>query len=132
MPYSQRSEGFDELRRDLALIPDKILDEGEKIVGKALSNIKKGTAQRVRADRPAHLPHLVRTSSWISYDVDRRGQVIRGEIGANMEKEQARLDLYYTYGTAHSAPHNHWWQSLDEELPHFNKYADELLERLVT
>jgi hypothetical protein len=131
MPYSQRVDGLDELRAELKLIPDRILDEGEKIVGKAMSQIKKGTAQRVRADRPAHLPHLVRTSSWISYDVDRRGQVIRGEIGADMEKEQGGLDLYYTYGTAHSAPHNHWWQSLDEEMPRFEKYADELLERLI-
>jgi hypothetical protein len=128
MPYSQRIEGLDELRAELRLIPDRLLDEGERIVGKALSNIKSGAVQRVRADRPAHLPHMARS---YSYDVDRRGHVIRGEAGADMEKLQGRLDIYYTYGTATSAPHNHWWASLDEELPRFMKYADDLLDRLV-
>ena len=131
MPYSQRTDGLDDLQRRLAVLPDEILDEGERIVGKAMSQIKTDTAQRVRADNPAHLPHLARRTSWISYDVRRRGRVIRGEIGANLEKLQAKLDIYYTQGTATSAPHNHWWQSLDEELPKFDRYAEEYLARLL-
>jgi hypothetical protein len=128
MPYSQRSEGLDELRRELALIPDRILDEGERIVGKGMSNIKKDAQRRVRTERLAHLPHLPRS---FSYDVTRRGQVIRGEAGADMEKLQGKLDIYLETGTATSPPHPHWGPAFDAELPNFNRYADELLERLI-
>lgn len=129
MPYSQRTEGLAELRRELASIPDRIPDEGEKIVGKGLSNIKKGAQQRVRVERWAHLPHLARS---FSYDVTRPGRLIRGEAGADMEKLQGKLDIYINNGTATKAPSNHWGRALDAELPNFYRYADELLKRLVT
>lgn len=128
MPYSQRVEGLDELRRELALLPDKILDEGERIVGKGMSNIKKGSQQRVRAANPAHLPHLARS---YSYDVKRTGRVIRGEAGADMEKPQGRLDIYYQSGTATSVAHPTWSLAFDEELPKFERYAEEYLARLI-
>lgn len=128
MPYSQRSEGLDQLRRELALIPDRILDEAERITGKGMSNILKDARARVRADNPAHLPHLARS---YGYDVTRRGQVIRGEAGADMNKPQGKLDVYYTEGTATSPPHPTWSPALDAEVPNFQRYADDLLERLI-
>jgi hypothetical protein len=100
MSYSQRVEGLDEMRRELGLIPDKILDDGEKIVGKGMSNIKKGAQEKVRVHRWAHLPHLARS---FSYDVTRTGYVITGEAGADMEKLQGKLDIYIENGTATSA-----------------------------
>lgn len=128
MPYSQRADGLEELRRELALLPDEILDEGERIVGKAMQNIKADAQRRVRADNPAHLPHLARS---YSYDVKRTGRLIRGEAGADMEKLQGRLDIYYTEGTATSPPHPTWSPALDEELPRFERYAEEYLARLL-
>lgn len=127
MPYSQRVDGLDELRRELALVPDRILDEGEKIVGKAMSNIKKDAQRRVRTERLAHLPHLPRS---FTYDVVRKGNVIRGEIGAERDRLQGGLDVYLELGTATSPPHPHWAPATDAELPNFNHYADDLLERL--
>lgn len=128
MPYSQRAEGLDEFQQELRLLPDEILDQGERIVGKGMNNVKKGSADRVRRDRPAHLPHLARS---YSYDVRRQGNVIRGEAGADMEKPQGRLDIYYQSGTATSAPHPTWSLAFDEELPKFEKYAEEYLAKLV-
>ena len=128
MPYSQHTDGLGELQRELGLLPDEILDRGERIVGKAMSNIKSGAVRRVREDRPAHLPHMARS---YSYDVTRNGRVITGEAGADTTKLQGGLDVYYTYGTDHSAPHDHWWASFDEELPRFDRYAEDYLAELV-
>jgi hypothetical protein len=128
MPYSQDVSGLDELRRELAVIPDRILDDGEKIVGKAMSNIKKGAIQRVRVQRWAHLPHLPRA---FSYDVKRTGRVIRGEAGADTEKLQGGLDIYVENGTTHTPANAHWTRSFDAELPNFERYCDELLDRLI-
>lgn len=127
MPYSQHTSGLDALRRDLELIPDEIIAEGKKIVGKGMSNIKKGSQDRVRAAHPAHLPHLARS---YSYAVTRKGNVIRGEGGADMEKPQGKLDIYYQMGTATSAAHPTWSLALDAELPNFERYADDLLADL--
>lgn len=128
MPYSQRTEGLNQLRRELAELPDKILDEGEKIVGRGMLNIKKGAQQRVRVNRWAHLPHLARS---FSYDVTKNRRLIRGEAGADREKLQGELDIYVDQGTVHNAASNHWGRAFDEELPKFEKYAEEYLARLV-
>ena len=128
MPYSQNASGLDDLRRELALIPDRIVDEGEKIMSKGLLNIKKGAQDRVRAQRWAHLPHLARS---FGYDIDRTGYVITGVAGADMEKLQGKLDIYVENGTAHTPASAHWTRSFDAELPNFNRYADDLLERLI-
>jgi hypothetical protein len=128
MPYSQKVDGLDELRRELRLIPDRINDEAERIVGKGLSNIKKGAQQKVRAERWAHLPHLPRA---FSYDVTRRGDLIRGEAGADMEKLQGKLDVFVENGTSHTPANAHWTRSFDAELPRFERYAEEFLARLL-
>lgn len=128
MAFSMETSGLDELRRELAVIPDKILDEGERIVGKAMSNIKKGAIQRVRVERWAHLPHLPRA---YSYDVKRTGRVIRGEAGADMEKLQGKLDIFVENGTANTPANAHWTRSFDEELPNFDRYAGDLLDGLL-
>lgn len=128
MPYSQDTAGLDELRRGLALLPDKILDEGERIVGKGMSNIKKGAQKRVRSEHWAHLPHLTRS---FSYDVTRRGLIIRGEAGADMEKPQGKLDVYVENGTANTPANAHWTRSFNAELPNFERYAEEFLARLL-
>lgn len=128
MPYSQDTSDLDELRRELKVIPDRILDEGEKITGKGLNNIKKGAQQKVRVERWAHLPHLART---FGYDVKRTGTLIRGEAGADMEKLQGKLDIYVENGTAHTPANAHWTRSFDAELPNFEHYCDELLDRLI-
>lgn len=128
MPYSQNTSGLEELRRDLAALPDKILDEGERIVGKGMLNVKKGAQQRVRVQRWAHLPHLARS---FSYDVTRRGRLIRGEAGADMEKLQGKLDVYVENGTSNTPASAHWTRSFDEELPNFERYAEDYLARLL-
>lgn len=128
MPYSQRTEGLAELRRELAALPDKILDEGERIVGKGMLNIKKGAQQRVRVQRWAHLPHLARS---FSYDVTRNQRIIRGEGGADMEKLQGKLDIYVENGTANTPASAHWTRSFDAELPNFERYAEDYLARLI-
>jgi hypothetical protein len=129
MSYSQRIEGLDQLRRELGLIPDKILDDAEKTVGKGMSNIKKGAQEKVRVHRWAHLPHLARS---FSYDVTRTGYVITGEAGADMEKLQGKLDIYIENGTAHAPANAHWTRSFNEELPNFERYAEDLLAKLLT
>ena len=128
MPYQQRTEGLDEFRRELAALPDKILDEGERIAGKAGINIKRGAQKRVRTERWAHLPHLARS---FSYDVTKNQRIIRLEAGADMEKLQGKLDIYVDQGTANNPPNHHWGRSFDEELPKFERYAEEFLARLV-
>jgi hypothetical protein len=128
MPYSQNADGLDEIRRELAALPDKILDEGERIVGKGLLNIKKGAQDRVRVERWAHLPHLARS---FSYDVTRNDRVIRGVAGADMEKLQGRLDIYVENGTAHTPANAHWTRAFDAELPRFERYAEDYLARLI-
>lgn len=129
MPYSQHVEGLDELRRELARIPDRIVDEGQQIVSKGMLNIKKGAQERVRVERWAHLPHLARS---FGYDVDRTGYVITGTGGADMEKLQGRLDIYVENGTAHTPANAHWTRAFNEELPNFERYAEDLLARLLT
>lgn len=128
MAYRQDASGLDELRRELKLIPDEILDEGERITGKAGSNIKRGAQDRVRVQRWAHLPHLARS---FSYDVTRRGTTIRLEAGADMEKLQGKLDIYVENGTANTPANAHWTRAFDAELPNFERYTDELFARLM-
>lgn len=128
MPYSQRIEGLDDLRRELGLVPDRIVDEGEKIVKKGMLNIKKGAQRKVRVERWAHLPHLARS---FGYDVVRTGYVITGTGGADMEKLQGKLDIYVENGTAHTPANAHWTRAFNEELPNFDRYARELFEGLL-
>lgn len=128
MPYSQRVDGLDQLRRDLERMPDEILADAKAIVGKGLLNVKKGAQQRVRTQRWAHLPHLARS---FSYDVTRTGHVIRGEAGADMDKLQGKLDIYVENGTARTPASAHWTRSFDAELPNFERYAEDLLSRLI-
>jgi hypothetical protein len=129
MPYSWRAEGLDKLRRELELIPDRVVDEAEQIVSKGMLNIKKGAQQKVRVERWTHLPHLARS---LGYDIDRTGYVITGTGGADMEKLQGRLDIYVENGTAHTPANAHWTRSFNEELPNFERYAEDLLAKLLT
>lgn len=131
MGYSQRVTGLDELRAELGKLPDEIIATGKRITGKAMSQIKKGSQDRVRAAHPAHLPHLARSYSY-AVTTRQQGQVIRGEAGADMDKPQGKLDIYYQMGTATSAAHPTWSQAFDEELPKFERYAEDYLARLIT
>lgn len=128
MAFSMKASGFDQLQQDLKLIPDKILDEGEKIVGKGMRNIQVDARKRVRVEHLAHLPHLPRS---FTYDVTRRGYVIRGEAGAELTRLQGGLDIYLELGTATSPPHPHWAPALEAELPNFQRYAEDLLDGLI-
>jgi len=129
MPYTQRIEGLDQLRRELALVPDRIVKEGQKIVGKAMLNIKKDAQQKVRVERWAHLPHLARS---FGYDLDRTGYVITGIGGADMEKLQGKLDIYIENGTSRTPANAHWTWAFNAELPNFDRYAEDLLAGLLT
>lgn len=128
MGYSQDTSGLDELRAELKVIPDRIVDEGEKIVSKGMLNIKQGAQKKVRVERWAHLPHLARS---FGYDIDRAGPVITGTGGADMDKLQGKLDIYIENGTAHTPASAHWTRSLNEEMPNFERYCDDLLDRLL-
>lgn len=128
MGYRQDTSGLDELRRELRVIPDRIVDEGERIVGKGMYQIKKDAQRRVRVERWAHLPHLAGS---FGYDIDRTGPVITGTAGADMEKLQGKLDIYIENGTAHTPASAHWTRSLDAEMPNFERYCDDLLAGLL-
>jgi hypothetical protein len=130
MAYRQDTTGLDELRRELAAIPDEILKEAKAIVGKGMLNIKRGAQANVRVQRWAHLPHLARS---FGYDVDtlQGGRVIRGVGGADMDKLQGKLDIYVENGTAHTPASAHWTRAFDAELPNFDRYCDELFDKVL-
>jgi hypothetical protein len=129
MPYKQTG-GLEGLQAELAKLPDEIIAEGKKIVSKGMLNIKRGAQAKVRVEQWAHLPHLPRS---FSYGVDELAKgVVRGQGGADMEKLQGKLDIYVENGTAHTPANAHWTRSFDEELPNFERYAEDYLHRLVS
>jgi Bacteriophage HK97-gp10, putative tail-component len=112
--------GFAELAADLERAGKDITDEVAKVTGKACNNIKKDAQRRVRGY--PHLPHLARS---FTYDVDTLGSLVVGEVGAEHERLQGKLDVYIEFGTPTSAPIPHWRPAADKEIPVWVDYLDQ-------
>lgn len=111
--------GFAELAADLDRAGKDITKQVAKVTGMACNNMKKDAQRRVRGH--AHLPHLARS---YTYDVKSRGPLVVGEVGAEHERLQGKLDVYIEFGTPTSAPMPHWRPAADKEVPVWMDYLD--------
>jgi hypothetical protein len=112
--------GFAELAADLERAGKDITREVAKVTGKAMSNIKRDAQQRVRGY--PHLPHLARS---FTYDVTTKGSLVVGEVGAEHERLQGRLDVFIEFGSPSSAPIPHWRPAADKEVPVWIDYLEQ-------
>jgi len=104
--------GFDELAADLERAGVDITKEVAKVTGMACNQMKKDAQKRVAGI--SHLPHLGRS---FTYDVATKGSLVVGEVGAEHERPQGKLDWVAEYGTPTSAPIPHWRPAADKEVP---------------
>lgn len=104
--------GFDELAADLEKAGRDITREVAKITGKACHQMKLDAQRRVRGH--SHLPHLARS---FTYDVHTKGSLVVGEVGAEHERPQGKLDVWVEFGSPTSAPIPHWRPAADKEVP---------------
>lgn len=104
--------GLDELAADLANARAKIMPELAKTTGMALGKIKRDAQKRVSGY--PHLPHLARS---FTYDVKILTASIDGEVGAEHERPQGKLDVFIEFGSPSSAPIPHWAPAADREVP---------------
>jgi hypothetical protein len=114
------THGFAELAADLERAGADITKEVAKVTGKACGNIKKDAQRRVRGY--PHLPHLARS---FTYDVKTRGTTVTGEVGAEHERSQGKLDVFIEFGTPTSAPIPHWAPAADKEVPVWEDFLDQ-------
>jgi hypothetical protein len=112
--------GFDELANDLERAGKDITREVAKVTGKACHQMKLDGQRRVRGY--PHLPHLARS---FTYDVTTRGSLVVGEVGAEHERLQGKLDVYIEFGTPTSAPIPHWRPAADKEVPVWIDYLEQ-------
>lgn len=108
------------LADDLDRAAHDITDKVKRITGTAMNNIKKGAQRRVRGH--AHLPHLARS---FTYDVTARGDTVTGEVGAEHERPQGKLDVFIEHGTPTSRAIPHWAPEADREIPVWERYLDD-------
>jgi hypothetical protein len=100
------------LAADLAQARKGLLTQAAKVTGMACNNMKKDAQRRVAG--LTHLPHLGRS---FTYDVKTLGSKVLGEVGAEHERLQGKLDWVAEYGTPTSAPIPHWAPAADKEVP---------------
>lgn len=115
------SHGLDTLAADLRRAADEIGPKVAKVTGRAMNNIKKGAQRRVRGY--PHLPHLARS---FTYDVTTTKAAVTGEVGAEHDRAQGKLDVYIENGTPTSAPIPHWRPEADQEIPVWQRYLDDV------
>lgn len=115
------SHGLDVLAADLERAGADIAKKAAKVTGMACNNIKKDAQKRVRG--LSHLKHLPRS---FTYDVKTVGTTVVGEVGAEHERLQGKLDWVAEYGTLTSAPIPHWRPAADKEIPVWVKYLDDV------
>ena len=120
------TSGFDELEADFDHAEKRVTPDGKKVVGQGLRNMQLDARRRVAGH--AHLPHLGRS---YTYDVTARGDVIHGEVGAEHERLQGKLDIYIEMGSPTSAPIPHWAPAADAEEPRFYRYTEDLAAKLL-
>lgn len=114
------THGFDEFADDLRKAQADIRGEVAKVTGKALNLIKKDAQRRVRGY--PHLPHLARS---FTYDVKTFADRVAGEVGAEHERLQGKLDVFIEYGSPTSAPIPHWRPAADAERPVWERYLEQ-------
>ena len=116
------------LAEDFDKAADEITDKVKRTTGAAMNKIKKGAQRRVRGN--AHLPHLARS---FTYDVKADGSTVTGEVGAEHERPQGKLDVFIEFGTPTSSPIPHWAPEADLETPiwmeHLDQIAAEAIEK---
>jgi hypothetical protein len=115
------SHGLDQIVSDLRTADAEIGRKVAKVTGMALNLIKKDAQRRVRGF--PHLPHLARS---FNYDVTTTRTSVVGEVGADHDKLQGKLDAYIEDGTPTSAPIPHWRPAADKELPVWQRYLDDV------
>jgi hypothetical protein len=94
-----------------------------KVTGMACNQMKRDAKQRVDGRGLAHLPHLGRS---FTYDVTTRGDTVTGEVGAEHERLQGKLDVFIENGTPTSPPIPHWAPAADKEVPVWHRYLDDV------
>jgi hypothetical protein len=115
------SYGLDGVSADLRKAAEEIGPKVAKVTGMACNNIKKGAQRRVRGY--PHLPHLARS---FTYDVTATATTVTGEVGAEHDRLQGKLDAYIEDGTPTSEPIPHWRPEADKEIPVWQKYLDDV------
>lgn len=115
------SHGLGELADDLRKAGKEIGEKVARVTGRAMNNIKKDAQKRVRGN--PHLPHLARS---FTYDVTTTKTMVTGEVGAEHERPQGKLDIFIENGTPTSAPIPHWRPAADKEIPAWEKYLDDV------
>lgn len=114
------SYGLGEWADQLDAAGKDIIPQVKKVTGQGMNNIKKGAQRRVHGY--PHLPHLARS---FTYDVTARGTLVVGEVGAEHEKPQGKLDVFIEFGTPTSAPIPHWRPEHEKELPVWIDYLEQ-------
>jgi hypothetical protein len=105
----------------LAEAEAEIGTEVAKVTGMACNNMKKDAQRRVRGYR--HLPHLARS---FTYDVKKDRGKVTGEVGAEHNRPQGKLDVFIEFGTPTSAPIPHWRPAADKEIPVWMGFVDKV------
>ncbi len=114
-------DGLDALADDFDRAGDRVADELEPIVKRALQNIKADWRRRARrsAGRHGKLYPLA-----IDYDIARLGDRIDGEVGPQAGKPQGGMGRGFEYGSIHTAPKPDGDAALREEEPKFQAQAE--------
>lgn len=103
---------LDLLAHDLDDAGDRLVDKVVRVTRASSQRILNDAQRRVRGH--AHLPHLPRS---FTYDVDERLDEVTGEIGAEWDRLQGKLDVFIEYGTPTSHGIRHWLPASDREVP---------------
>lgn len=115
------THGLGEWAEQLQAAGKDITKQVAKTTGKACNEIKKDAKRRV--DGYAHLPHLARS---FTYDVTTSGTTVTGEVGAEHDRPQGKLDVFIEFGTPTSAPIPHWAPAADKEVPVWTDFLERI------
>lgn len=110
------------LAADFERARDDIVPQVKKVTGMACNNMKKDAKQRVDGRGLPHLPHLGRS---FTYEVNATGNTVTGEVGAEHERLQGKLDVFIEFGTPTSGAIPHWAPAADKEVPVWMDYLDQ-------
>jgi hypothetical protein len=114
------------LAADLDRAQKEITDEIKKVTGKACRQMQLDARRRVAGH--SHLPHLGRS---FTYNVTATKTRVKGEVGAEHERLQGRLDVFVEFGTPTSAPIPHWAPAADKEVPVWERYCEQAAAKVL-
>lgn len=118
--------GLEALAADFDRAAGEITKETAKVTGKACRQMQLDARRRVSGK--AHLPHLGRS---FTYDVKTGGTTVTGEVGAEHERLQAKLDVWIENGSPTSAPIPHWAPAADKEVPVWESFLEKVAAELI-